>query len=44
VVEVRVEATSLEQIYFDIMGVRPGADDEAIAIGDEVAAAGDEAG
>ena len=26
VVEVRVERTSLEQIYFDVMGVRPGAD------------------
>jgi ABC-2 type transport system ATP-binding protein len=26
IVEVRVERTSLEQIYFDVMGVRPGAD------------------
>src|SRR3954452_23711352 len=26
IVEVRVEHTSLEQIYFDVMGVRPGAD------------------
>jgi ABC-2 type transport system ATP-binding protein len=26
VIEVRVERTSLEQIYFDVMGVRPGAD------------------
>jgi ABC-2 type transport system ATP-binding protein len=29
VVEVRVERTSLEQIYFDVMGVRPGAGGEA---------------
>ena len=26
IVEVRIERTSLEQIYFDVMGVRPGAD------------------
>jgi ABC-2 type transport system ATP-binding protein len=26
IVEVRVERTSLEEIYFDVMGVRPGAD------------------
>ena len=26
VVEVSIEQTSLEQIYFDVMGVRPGAD------------------
>ena len=26
VVEVRIDRTSLEQIYFDVMGVRPGAD------------------
>jgi len=26
VVEVRIERTSLEQIYFDVMGVQPGAD------------------
>jgi ABC-2 type transport system ATP-binding protein len=26
IVEVRVDRTSLEQIYFDVMGVRPGAD------------------
>jgi ABC-2 type transport system ATP-binding protein len=26
IVEVRVERSSLEQIYFDVMGVRPGAD------------------
>ena len=26
IVEVRVERTSLEQIYFDVMGVRPGLD------------------
>jgi ABC-2 type transport system ATP-binding protein len=26
VVEVRIERTSLEQIYFDVMGVKPGAD------------------
>ena len=26
IVEVRVERPSLEQIYFDVMGVRPGAD------------------
>ncbi len=26
VIEVRVEHTSLEQIYFDVMGVRPGHD------------------
>jgi ABC-2 type transport system ATP-binding protein len=26
IVEVRTERTSLEQIYFDVMGVRPGAD------------------
>jgi ABC-2 type transport system ATP-binding protein len=26
IIEVRPERTSLEQIYFDIMGVRPGAD------------------
>jgi hypothetical protein len=29
IVEVRVERTSLEQIYFDVMGVRPGADGAA---------------
>ncbi len=29
VVEVRVERTSLERIYFEVMGVRPGADGEA---------------
>jgi ABC-2 type transport system ATP-binding protein len=29
VVEVRIERTSLEQIYFDVMGVRPGAGGEA---------------
>ncbi|MGH2477101.1 MAG: ABC transporter ATP-binding protein, partial [Candidatus Limnocylindrales bacterium] len=28
VIEVRPEHTSLEQIYFDVMGVRPGADGE----------------
>ncbi len=39
VVEVRVEATSLEQIYFDIMGIRPGAGDELADV-----SAGDEAG
>jgi ABC-2 type transport system ATP-binding protein len=26
IVEVRIDRTSLEQIYFDVMGVRPGAD------------------
>ena len=26
IVEVSVEQTSLEQIYFDVMGVRPGSD------------------
>ncbi len=26
IVEVGIERTSLEQIYFDVMGVRPGAD------------------
>jgi hypothetical protein len=26
VIEVRIERPSLEQIYFDVMGVRPGAD------------------
>ncbi len=26
IVEVRIERTTLEQIYFDVMGVRPGAD------------------
>jgi hypothetical protein len=26
VVEVRAERTSLEQIYFEVMGVRPGGD------------------
>ena len=26
IVEVSIERTSLEQIYFDVMGVRPGAD------------------
>ena len=30
VVEVRVERISLEQIYFDVMGVRPGAGGEAM--------------
>jgi ABC-2 type transport system ATP-binding protein len=29
VVEVRAEQTSLEQVYFDVMGVRPGAGGEA---------------
>ena len=29
VVEVRIESTSLEQIYFDVMGVQPGAGGEA---------------
>jgi hypothetical protein len=29
VIEVRVEHTSLEQIYFDVMGVRPGHDEAA---------------
>jgi ABC-2 type transport system ATP-binding protein len=29
VVEVRVEQTSLEQVYFEVMGVRPGAGGEA---------------
>jgi ABC-2 type transport system ATP-binding protein len=29
IVELRVERTSLEQIYFDVMGVRPGAGGEA---------------
>ena len=29
VVEVRIERVSLEQIYFDVMGVRPGASGEA---------------
>jgi ABC-2 type transport system ATP-binding protein len=28
VIEVRVERTSLEQIYFDVMGIRPAADEE----------------
>jgi len=28
VIEVRVERTSLEQIYFDVMGIRPAADGE----------------
>ena len=34
VVEVRAERTSLEQVYFEVMGVRPGADgtDGAAAI------------
>jgi len=31
VVEVRLEAATLEQVYFDVMGVRPGADPEATA-------------
>jgi hypothetical protein len=30
VVEVRIESTSLEQIYFDVMGVKPGAGGEAV--------------
>ncbi len=29
IVEVRIESTSLEQIYFDVMGVQPGAGGEA---------------
>ena len=28
VVEVRVERTSLEQIYFDVMGIRPAGDED----------------
>ena len=28
VIEVRVERTSLEQIYFDVMGIRPAADED----------------
>ena len=31
VVEVRLEAATLEQVYFDVMGVRPGANGEASA-------------
>jgi len=30
VVEVRIERTTLEQIYFDVMGVRPGSDGEDV--------------
>ena len=37
VVEVRVEHTSLEQIYFDVMGVRPGHDEPALPSGEAVA-------
>ena len=28
VIEVRVERTSLEQIYFDVMGIRPAGDED----------------
>ena len=31
VVEVRLEAATLEQVYFDVMGVRPGTNPDAVA-------------